>query len=341
MSTGWYVDSVQVVQFTPMFGGDFELGWGDWYADDGVWEVGTPGAGAGPSACYQGQSCAATVLNGNYPTSTVSRLVSPSVTLPSLSTGEELSLRFWNWFSYAAYSSGQVQVSAWNAASSAWSAWQSQGQAVTNSSGGWSFKAVDLTAYAGQRVRIALLHTGSNVYVSTGWYVDSVQLVQFTPTFSGDFDSGWGDWYADNGVWQVGAPSVGPPSCYQGAGCAGTVLDGNYPTSTVSRLISPSVTLPNLAVGGQMQLRFWHWFSYASYSSGQVQVSDWDPQSGTWSAWANVDQAVTGTSPTWTLKAVDLTAHSGKRVRIGLLHTGSNTYVSTGWYVDSFGFVCF
>ena len=337
VSTGWYLDSVQVVQFTPMFGGDFELGWGDWYADNGVWEVGTPGAG--PSACYQGQSCAATVLNGNYPGSTVSRLVSPSVTLPNLSAGEELSLRFWNWFSYASNGSGQVQVSAWDTGLSAWSAWQSRGQAVSSSSGGWSFNAVDLAAYAGQRIRIAFLHTGGSV--STGWYVDSVQLVQFTPMFGGDFDSGWGDWYADNGVWQVGAPTVGPPSCYQGAGCAGTVLDGNYPNSTVSRLISPSVTLPNLAVGGQMQVRFWHWFSYACNGSGQVQVSDWDPQSSTWSAWANVDQAVTGTSTTWTLKAVDLTAHSGKRVRIALSHTGYSSCGSPGWYVDSFGFVCF
>ena len=44
---------------------DFETGAVDWTIDNGVWEVGVPTAG--PSACYSGSQCAATVLAGNYP----------------------------------------------------------------------------------------------------------------------------------------------------------------------------------------------------------------------------------------------------------------------------------
>jgi hypothetical protein len=43
--------------------------------------------------------------------------------------------------------------------------------------------------------------------------------------FSEDFESGQGDWVPDNGVWQVGMPSAGPPSCTGGTDCAGTIRD--------------------------------------------------------------------------------------------------------------------
>jgi hypothetical protein len=332
---GWYVDSVQIVQLSPAFTGDFETGWDDWYAENGVWEVGTPTAG--PSSCYQGESCVGTVMDGNYPTYTDSRLVSPTLVLPALAGGEELQLRFWNWFSFGSSSSGQVQVSVWDPDGSSWSAWTSIDVAVNTRSGAWSPKAVDLTSYAGQRVRIAFLHN-SDYYDGTGWYIDAVQLIRFTPDFGGDFESGWGQWFADNGVWEVGTPTTGPASCYQGTQCAGTVLGGNYPTYTDSRLITPSVELPDVASGEELQLRFWNWFSFGSSSSGQVQISTWDSVSSTWSAWEAVGEAVSGSSPTWSLKAVSLTAHAGKLARIAFRHN-SDYYDGTGWFIDGLSLV--
>ena len=76
-----------------------------------------------------------------------------------------------------------------------------------------------------------------------------------------NFESGWDGWAADYGVWEVGTPTAGPDSCHGGSRCAGTVLGGNYPGETDSRLISPSITLPGVSGDEELHLRFWHWFS--------------------------------------------------------------------------------
>ncbi|KPK27686.1 MAG: hypothetical protein AMJ61_04830, partial [Desulfobacterales bacterium SG8_35_2] len=64
--------------------------------------------------------------------------------------------------------------------------------------------------------------------------------------FVDDFEGGQGDWFADNGVWQIGTPTAGPASCFEGSQCMGTILDGNYPPDTDSPLISPVIDLPTL-----------------------------------------------------------------------------------------------
>jgi bacillopeptidase F (M6 metalloprotease family) len=59
--------------------------------------------------------------------------------------------------------------------------WESVGTAVANASGGWSLKDVDLTAYAGQTVRIGFFHTTDEFtnFVGAGWYIDDVSVVKF------------------------------------------------------------------------------------------------------------------------------------------------------------------
>ena len=44
-----------------------------------------------------------------------------------------------------------------------------------------------------------------------------------------NFEFGIGDWSADNGLWEVGIPTVGPDSnAHSGQNCVGTLLGGNY-----------------------------------------------------------------------------------------------------------------
>ena len=56
-----------------------------------------------------------------------------------------------------------------------------------------------------------------------------------------NFEPGWDGWGADYGVWEVGTPTAGPDNCHGGSKCAGTVLGGNYPGYTDSRLISATM----------------------------------------------------------------------------------------------------
>ncbi|MBN1606717.1 MAG: choice-of-anchor J domain-containing protein, partial [Polyangiaceae bacterium] len=140
-------------------------------------------------------------------------------------------------------------------------------------------------------------------------------------------------WHAENGVWEVGTPTTGPADCYAGDSCAGTILGGDYPSGTDSRLVSPTVALPEAGTGGELQVRFWNWFQHGSYSSGSVQVSTWDAETSAWSAWTTIGTAVSGASAAWTQKAVDITAYSGKKVRIGFLHDVGNP--GPGWFIDA------
>src|ERR1035438_10104869 len=104
---GWYVDDVALVTGTPVFNNPegFEGGIGDWYAETGTWQVGTPTkAGGAPKnslgfQTHSGTNCAVTVLNANYPAGANSRFISPAFVVPSAINYPRV--RFWHWYSFA------------------------------------------------------------------------------------------------------------------------------------------------------------------------------------------------------------------------------------------------
>jgi bacillopeptidase F (M6 metalloprotease family) len=347
VSTGWQIDNIKIIKKEPEFTGDFENGWDDWSADRGVWEIGEPTAG--PGNCYSGTQCAGTVLNGNYPGNTDSRLVSPSINLPSVSGIEEIHLRFQHWFSYDNsyhypdnYNDyGYVQIRTFDEASEEWSAWSTIGNTVLNYSALWSLMDIDLTQYSGKKVKISFYHTSDGGYTSSGWYIDDVEIVNKLPELSLDFECGWDDWSADRGVWEIGMPTAGPANSYSGQQCAGTVLSGNYPDNTDSRLISPTFSMPDIVSNQEIHIRFRHWFSYDNsyhypnnYNDyGYFQIKVFDEASEEWSSWTDLLQ-ISQSSGTWTLVDLDLTSYANKQVKFAFYHTADGGYTSTGWYVD-------
>jgi hypothetical protein len=317
-----------------IFAYDFDSDWEGWSADNGVWEVGSPGD-PGPPAAHSGSDCAATVLRDFYP-NTSSRLVSPLVQLPLLGKGEELRLWFWQWTKFARNDSGQVQLS-YEEAPGVWSPWETLGGGYTASSGVWSLAMVDLSSYAGEKVRVAFnLQQGAFSFVDAGWYIDDVLICAAKPLFRQpeEFDSGWGGWHSDNEVWEVGSPGApGPPAAHSGSGCAATVLKGFYP-NTSSRLISPSVQLPLLGEGEELRLWFWQWAKFARNDSGEVQLS-YEEAPGVWSPWENLVGGHTASSGVWSLAMVDLSSYAGEKVRVAFnLQQGAFSFVDAGWYID-------
>jgi len=126
----------------------------------------------------------------------------------------------------------------------------------------------------------------------------SMASAEVTETcFSEDWEYGQGDWDIDNGVWEVGTPTAGPGAAHSGSQCAGTVLDGDYPGDTDSRIISPPFRVCEAIGNEEIHLRFWHWFSYSSYDAGYVQVSVWDDSTNAWLPWENVGNSIWDTSP--------------------------------------------
>jgi len=166
-----------------------------------------------------------------------------------------------------------------------------------------------------------------------------IVVVSFTNTgvsqsWTEDWEGNWViDWHVDGGTWEVGTPTSGPDSAYNGQKSAATVLDGNYTEPVDSRLIRhTSFVVPPASTNPK--LRFWHWYSFSTSDWGVVQIStnggiDWQTISATYSS--------TGSS-VWTYPSIDLTAYADSSVQIAFyFHSrifGGTTDVSTGWYID-------
>ena len=324
VSTGWYIDDINVETGanTFQFPETWETGLGNWNSESGTWEVGSPSSG--PGGAYQGLKCAATVLNGNYNDDVESRLISPVFTVPV--AGENPRLRFWHWFSFSSNDFGKVQVKV--KGSSTWI--DVSQQFINTSSGVWTRPLIDLSSFAGQDIQIAFYFKSASYYVSTGWYIDdiNVETGAITFQFPETWETGLGNWNSESGTWEVGNPSSGPGGAYQGLKCAATVLNGNYNDDVQSRLISPVFTVP--AAGVNPRLRFWHWFSFSSNDFGKVQVK----VKGS-SQWIDVSQQYINTSGgVWTKPLIDLSSFAGQDIQIAFYFKSASYYVSTGWYID-------
>jgi hypothetical protein len=236
--------------------------WDNWSVDNGVWEIGKPLTGPATNSAgyrtHEGTNCAATVLNGNYPASTSSRLIR---TLPFVvpSASQNPRLQFWHWYQFSGNSYGVVQL---KYGTNPWTDLSPRYYAT--GSGVWTRPVVDLSVYAGKAVQIAFQIVADG-NVADGWDVDEVRLVTgnyvvgFTNNAVEGFELGLGDWYAETGSWEVGVPTSGPPTnafghrAYSGTNCAATVLGGDYSDGN-SRLISPPFVVPT--VDQNPRLRF-------------------------------------------------------------------------------------
>ena len=148
-----------------------------------------------------------------------------------------------------------------------------------------------------------------------------------------DFELGWGDWYTDFGVWQIGEPTSGPGGPHGGQLVAATNLSSNYPSNTDSRLISPVITLPTLGATEELEVRFWQWYDYRARDTGSVQITQWEGSE--WSAWTTVSTPTApSTNSNWNPIAVDISQYAGKPVRLAFYHSAASPTEGRGWYID-------
>ena len=88
----------------------------------------------------------------------------------------------------------------------------------------------------------------------------------------------------------------------------------------------------------ELQLRFWHWFSFHSdfygNDAGVVFIQEREGP-GVWSGSTELKRFTLTSGGVWTLPLIDLSAYGGKTVRI-LFHINGalSNSVSSGWYFD-------
>ena len=183
-------------------------GYNRWYTDFGVWQIGSPTIGPETNSAgyrtHSGPYCATTGLTADYPSGMNSRLVRiQTFTVPAASQYPRL--RFWHWYDFGSgyygndYGVVEVIING--------TTWQAVSAQYTGFSGDWTYASVDLRAFAGQTVQLAFHAVDGNA-VAPGWYVDDLSVVTGTPVFNDPegFELGIGDWYAEQGAWQVGQP---------------------------------------------------------------------------------------------------------------------------------------
>jgi PKD repeat protein len=306
-----------------IFSEGWESGWGSWWADNGVWGVGIPTAG--PGAAHSGANCAGTVLDGNYPVNANTRLISPSINLPTLSGNEKLQLKFWHWFrTENENDQGVIQISVNSGAWQTISTPDFDGYSVL-----WTQYIADLSMYAGSSIRFAFYFTSNGYAEDNGWYIDDITIEKELVTFFNpeDFELGIGNWFADNGLWEIGEPTWGPSSAHSGQNCAGTVLTGNYPVNANTRLISPAITLIPKP-GENPMLFFFYWNRVTGGDTAFVQLS---VNGGEWQI---ISSPITGNNQSWSQYIIDLSAYNGATVRIAFYFTSNDYAEDNGWYID-------
>jgi len=146
------------------------------------------------------------------------------------------------------------------------------------------------------------------------------------------FETGYGDWYPDKGVWQIGQPTYGLDSGYNSANCAATVLDGRYPPYSRSRLISPKINLPAITGEEALQLRFWHFFRTSSADWGTVQIS---VNEGEWRDLIKSPTPFGRWSYAWTQYIVDLSAFADSTIQLGFYFYSDHGGEDWGWFIDN------
>ncbi len=334
VSSGWYIDNIEIVTGDITFNNveGWENGIGDWASEKGTWEIGTPTSG--PSNVYNGQNCAATVLDGNYAEPVDSKLISPKITIPNAS--ENPRLRFWHWYSFSTDDYGKVQIRV-----DGTDEWEDISPSYSNTgSSVWTYPFLDLSEYAGKSVQIAFYFHSNQAgqyysNVSSGWYIDNIEIVTGDITFNNveGWENGIGDWASEKGTWEIGTPTSGPSNVYNGQNCAATVLDGNYAEPVDSKLISPKITIPNASENPR--LRFWHWYSFSTDDYGKVQIR----VDGT-DEWEDISTLYSNTSSnTWTYPFLDLSEYAGKSVQFAFYFHSNQagqyySNVASGWYID-------
>ncbi len=340
--------SSQAQDSTLLFREDFESGWNGWTNDTTynvdkrfAWVVCPPTNG--PGVAHSGNSCAATLNPGID-----CYLVSPPLALPAVNQySNHLWLFYWQWQKYSSSGSCLSDVKIRQHQSSPmgdyWGPWNiidpGTSGVIDGNSPFWRRRGIDLTLFSGGIVQLGFGHGGVG---APGWFVDDVEIwdVPVLMNWPGveSFENGWGAWHTDHGVWDLGTPvGAGPGSVQDGVRCAGTALEGVFPTVFEAHLWSPALYLPAVRAGERAYLQFEVWYDDPNAFCLAIHFSQWWSSIGwSWPQQIDPDLLIVPTQRQWLTVAKDITPLAGQilPIRLGIEH--NNVYTNRlGAFVDN------
>jgi hypothetical protein len=146
------------------------------------WQWGTPSASftQGPSVANSGLKCWGTNLTGDVPKNHNAYLVSPVITLPSVTGNQVMRVRFFGWIAVDyMYDRGEFQISRDN------STWSTLANLFCTMQGGWNEYYFDITSYAGSQIwlRFRCYTDNSDAFSpplvpqnNAGFYIDDIAI---------------------------------------------------------------------------------------------------------------------------------------------------------------------
>ncbi len=334
---GWFIDDIKIETDTAVFNNPetWENGIGDWNVSCGTWEVGTPSNG--PGSAFEGINCLATNLFYDYWGRVISKIISPNIVVPTAVQNPRL--RFQTWYSFNQHNNGSDHGSLL-IKSQETEEWFELDNLNSTSGDIWFDACYDLSDYAGQTVQIAfeldVWDTTSWPYdgpnEAPGWFIDNVRIETGATTFNNpeSWENGIGDWYVTKGFWEVGIPTTGPNSSYDGSKCLATRLNGDYFNWANTMIISPPVTVPLASQYPRFSFMEWHSFnqSDSNYDHGRVLIKP--SNDSTWVALSG--NFFSNSSSVWSYVALDLGAYAGQSVQFAFQL--DSWYNDEGWYID-------
>jgi hypothetical protein len=329
-----------------IFFDDFEGAVGGWSVDNGLWALGVDTV----ARWHSPQRVYGTEINGRIPNDTYTTRLYRIVTLPAVSSNQELRLRFWSWFDRQNSVRASVHVKV-DTGGGHFTDWKRVTQEMTTVRSPWTSCSVELTQFSGKQIYLgfALSATYSGPYPAggLGWYIDDVKVVKTavssaTPV-AWDFEVDstmcrdyYEKWWGDNFLWQLGNSTLVQPRI--DTTCAGTVLNGNIPNDTyTTRLVSPPVLIPPNS-GSGMRLRYFYAFNRENNVTATVEFSI-DSGGGRWSDFQDTLAGPYTANTSWarTSQIIPVSL-AGKRVQFGfaLNATYSGPYPAggLGLYID-------
>ncbi|MBN1270329.1 MAG: immune inhibitor A, partial [Kiritimatiellae bacterium] len=305
---------------TVAFADDMESGTNGWTAE-GLWHQSTARADSPTHSWVYNDGT-------DYDTGIANSggLVTPWI---NLSNGVSASVTFKSW--YKTEDTGTSWDKKLLLVSTDGSTW-TQVKQVSGASEQWTTETCDLSAYAGQQIKLKFLFDSVDGVYNTfeGWYVDGVEVVVWesseTVLFSDDMESGTNNWTAE-GLWHQSTARADSPT-HSWVYNDGTDYDTGVRNS--GALTTPWIDLSAVA---SATLSFESWYRTEDTGTTWDRKVVYVTTDGT--NWTQVLQ-VSGPDQQWTSWSCDLTPYCGGQVKIKFFLDSLDSLYNAyeGWYVD-------
>lgn len=167
---------VRLQMETLIYANEFDQQFERWEGDKDIWQMGAPVAGP-ENLCADDSMCIGTVLDDEYPDFRNAELKSPAFDLPEIAIDESIELNASNWVEIDLNDQAEILLSYFDG-----EFWVDPEIQFVQSghSPGWRPIRLDLSKYAGNRVRLhfKLKQDEKLAGNGNGWYIDDLRLIR-------------------------------------------------------------------------------------------------------------------------------------------------------------------